>query len=69
MRWNKAKAQALTEKFIKESIDGLTDAELQSRFARLGRIMDDTTGPLSYAFVRDAWDETRVALSRRKVTA
>lgn len=69
MRWSKAKAQALTAKFINESIDGQTDAELQSRLARLGRIMDDTEGPQSYAFVREAWDLTRVALSRRKVSA
>ena len=67
MRWSKAKAQALTEKLIREPIDGLTDAELQSRFERLGRIMDDTDGPQAYAFVRDAWSETRVALMRGKV--
>lgn len=67
MRWIKAKAQSLTEKFIREPIEGLTDAELQSRFARLGRIMDDTNGPQVYAFVRSAWSETRVALMRGKV--
>ena len=69
MRWIKAKAQSLTEKFIREPIEGLTDAELQSRFARLGRIMDHTNGPQAYAFVRNASEETRVAMSRRKVNA
>ena len=60
----------MVEKFLREPIDGLTDAELRSRFVRLGRIMDDTNGPQSYAFVRSAWEETRTALAQReKVTA